>query len=509
MLKNLNTYPVGGSIADSDKVIINGQEYTALQLQEYIGGDESVFDGSEEILKVNKNTGRGEMITLAELKDFVAGESSPVTASDIFGLSVSGTMKQVSSSIVLSYMDTFDLPSISGLQVWYDATDNSTITLSGSQVTQLRDKSGNANHSNPSGQKPLITTNSLTGKQCINMDPSDSGITLTTGQVNSTFTFFLVYKIPATPGNVLVGGATPNNNWITPTDSIIGIGGAGTQSYQPDETMKEMTVMCIRQNSGAAQYWEVNGRKRLRTTGSVPANPFYLNAIGALNGGNWCGGEFAGFAYYNSFLSEDDARRVAKKLAQTHNVNPGPYYKIVGFGDSYTVGIGADAGNGWIYQVGTALGKKVANEGISGSRFQDTGGDTSSGYSRYTRNLIEYPATDRLYILYGFNDITLMGATADQYETQLNAMIADLIERGYDPNQIYVGTVPRMYGDANSSTVQDYGDRVRAVCSTHSCHCAEVYAAQVAGGGDSLFDGDHLHPNNGGHEVIANAFLDA
>jgi lysophospholipase L1-like esterase len=510
MLKNLNTYPAAGSIDDADKVIIDGSEYTALQLQEYIGGDESVFDGTEEILMANKNTGRGTLITLAQLKAFVAGSESPVTENDIFALVVSGAYKKVTSSVVLTYMDTFDLPSIAGLQVWFDATDNSTISNTGIEVTQLRDKSGNANHSNPSGGgKPEITTDGVTGKQCFYMGNSSSGLTLTTGLVNSTFTLFLVYKRPLVLNNALIAGASPNNNFVTPNGSIVGVGGAGTQSFLHDDSMHEMVVMTIRQNSGVAQYWEYNGRQRLRVVGSVPSNPFYFNCIGALNNASWCDGHFGGLAYYNSFLSDEDALRVVKKLAQTHNVNPGPYYKIVAFGDSYTVGIGASTDNGWAYQVADALGKKLANEGISGSRFEDLGGDTISGYNRYVRNLIEYPANDRLYILYGFNDIEQMGASVSAYQTQLDAMVADLIVKGYDPGNIYIGTVPRMFGDANSAEVQEYGDAVRAVCLDHGCHCAEVYAAQVAGGGDSLFDVDELHPNDAGHTVIATAFLDA
>jgi lysophospholipase L1-like esterase len=221
-------------------------------------------------------------------------------------------------------------------------------------------------------------------------------------------------------------------------------------------------------------------------------------------------GRFSGFAYYNTFLSTDDAVRVARKLAQTHNINPGPAYKMVAFGDSYTVGLGASSkSNAWAYKVATSLSLVVANAGISGSRFQDTGGDTTSGYSRYARDLVEVVPNDKIFILYGFNDITQVGASAAQYQTQLDAMIADLIDKGYDPDNIYIGTVPRMYGDANSATVQAYGDAVRAVCTAYGCHCAEVYAAQVANGGDSLFDGDHLHPNNTGHQVIADAFLDA
>ena len=39
-----------------------------------------------------------------------------------------------------------DLPQPGGLALWLDASAGSTITLSGSDITQWNDKSGNANH---------------------------------------------------------------------------------------------------------------------------------------------------------------------------------------------------------------------------------------------------------------------------------------------------------------------------------------------------------------------------
>jgi hypothetical protein len=46
-------------------------------------------------------------------------------------------------------MRVFQPSDVDGLQVWLDAADTSVFTLSGSNVTQWRDKSGNARHFNP------------------------------------------------------------------------------------------------------------------------------------------------------------------------------------------------------------------------------------------------------------------------------------------------------------------------------------------------------------------------
>jgi len=524
MINNLNTLSSQGSVSDSHQIIVNGNIYTALQLKNFCGGDTSVFSGSEQILKADKNTGRGKLITLSQLKDYVSQASSPVVNTDLFIIRVSGSDKSVTATIFRSYLDNFSPTALSGLQVWYDMTDATSYSATGSSVTQIRDKSGNNNHSNPTtGQRMTLLMDTLTGKQTCYGSASNSSIPLTTPFNNSTYTFFWVGS-NSNAGlftNVLMGGSGfndyiqgggPSGNY---TDSIISAQGGSSQSYQDDFTLKEMTVLCIRQQSGVTQIWECNGRNRIRISGSVPSVNFSIGTLCNVAAGGAGGqGLFGGFVYYNTFLNDSDAARVTKYLVDHHNINPsGQYYKITGFGDSYTIGLGASTlANSYIHKIAASLGKEVSNAGISGSRFQDitgTGGDAQCGYVRYARDLVEYPYRDRLYILYGFNDVNNGSASVSTYQTQLNTMVTDLISRGYPAGNIYLGTVPRQYGDNNGTLAQQYGNAVRSVGNAHGCHVAEVYAAQVANGGDSLFSGDHLHPNDTGHQVIANAFLAA
>jgi hypothetical protein len=62
----------------------------------------------------------------------------------------------------INYYSGFDPTSIPGCQLWLDAADSSTVTFSGSNVTQWRDKSSNAAHaSNSTGSNlPTVSTNS-------------------------------------------------------------------------------------------------------------------------------------------------------------------------------------------------------------------------------------------------------------------------------------------------------------------------------------------------------------
>jgi hypothetical protein len=64
---------------------------------------------------------------------------------------------------------------ISGIKLWLDAADTSTITLSGSQVTQWNDKSGNNYNfaQSTAGNRPLSGTRTINSKNVIDFDGTD------------------------------------------------------------------------------------------------------------------------------------------------------------------------------------------------------------------------------------------------------------------------------------------------------------------------------------------------
>lgn len=509
MINNINKLASASSIADTDKVVVDGEQYTVLQLQSFISGRLSPFAGTETIVKANRNTGRGVQVTLNDLKNFITQGTSSITATDVFMILVGNEFKKVTTTVFQEYLFDFEPSDLSGLQVYFDATDNSTISSTGSTLTQLRDKSGNNNHSNPSGsERPTIGTDPQTGKQALVTGTGSTVLPLTTPLANASYTLFLVHSQVNLDSytQYLLANSSPLD--FTVIDSIINAS-TGAINFQQDQSLGIQSVLCIRVNAGVATYWQFNGRRRIKTSVGVASATQTISRLLNLTG-NSSNGFFGGFLYYNSFLSEENTKSVIKYLVDHFEVNSAGY-KMIGFGDSYTVGIGAsDAAHRWLNLFAANKSKLVVNAGISGSRFQNVGGvDSGSGYARYANDLVEYPASDMVAILYGFNDITQVGASAEQYHIQLEDMIADLISKGYLPNNIYIGTVPRKYNDANSATVQAYGDAVRAVCRKYGCYCAEVYAAQVANGGDSLFSVDLLHPNDPGHDVIADAFIAA
>lgn len=71
----------------------------------------------------------------------------------------------------------FNPKSISGLKLWLDATDSTTITLNGSSVSEWRDKSGNAFHfsQSTSNNQPSYT-GTINGKSAIAFDGTNDGL---------------------------------------------------------------------------------------------------------------------------------------------------------------------------------------------------------------------------------------------------------------------------------------------------------------------------------------------
>jgi hypothetical protein len=71
----------------------------------------------------------------------------------------------------------FNPKSISGLKLWLDATDSSTLTLNGSAVSEWRDKSGNDFHfsQGTSNNQPAYNA-TINGKAAISFDGTNDGL---------------------------------------------------------------------------------------------------------------------------------------------------------------------------------------------------------------------------------------------------------------------------------------------------------------------------------------------
>ena len=93
----------------------------------------------------------------------------------------------------------FNPTSVGGCTLWLDAADSSTITLSGSTVTQWNDKSGNGYNTTSYGGTPTLLANAINGVQSISFNGS-SYLTGNNTNTGSTGTFFIIATVTSGQG---------------------------------------------------------------------------------------------------------------------------------------------------------------------------------------------------------------------------------------------------------------------------------------------------------------------
>lgn len=247
--------------------------------------------------------------------------------------------------------------------------------------------------------------------------------------------------------------------------------------------------------------------------------------IGKLNGfaTNFFTGVIRRVAIYDNELSAADIKLVSRKM---HDF---PMF----FGDSVTSGTGAsDAAHRWVNLVAAAQGwGAFANAGISGTVLQNTtqnsvttigGAAANNGRDTYiTRlrnNLPQY-----VIILYGLNDLRLddVAFTAANYENDLGEIVDGLVADGMSADNIVIGSPPYIdptyyahapyapFDGGSTSLHEDYVAAAAAVATAKGTRYADVYQAMLDNGDDSLIYTDGVHPNDAGHDVIADAIIAA
>ena len=119
-------------------------------------------------------------------------------------------------------------PAAISTAVWYDAADSSTITLSGSNVTQWNDKSGNANNitQTTAAQRPIYLPAALSGSTAgagIVFDGVDDNLVfLTTAINNTTHGIYWVFQRNGAGSDTAGGGYRPELGVNTSTGGDAG-----------------------------------------------------------------------------------------------------------------------------------------------------------------------------------------------------------------------------------------------------------------------------------------------
>lgn len=236
----------------------------------------------------------------------------------------------------------FDPTSIAGCKLWLDAADTSTISLSGSDVTQWNDKSGNGYNftQGTSAYRPTSGTRTQNGKNVIDFDGTKNLQTTAAKSAfnflnNTTATIFRVLQQDTTSGiQFLMGNNSGSNSNIgifyftTSTNDQLSCGaGTGSTVYTIQKTFSTAArydaIKSDPANATAANRIKVstNGGAFVGSntgtqtpTGSDSDINFILGNDGA-GGSIPMNGYFAEIIIYNSILSADDITAVQDYLA--------------------------------------------------------------------------------------------------------------------------------------------------------------------------------------------------
>lgn len=176
---------------------------TNLNLNNYMIGQTAVTSVNErltgtisEIMLFNRTLTQDEQLNI---------ETSLARKWGLTGLMVTGHPGQRLLTInPLLYSSFFNPAAIAGCRFWFDATDTSAtgMTLSGTTVTQWRDKSGNGLHTSASNGTMTLVNNSDTRRTTINF-PANSSFTMPNVSYTSSIrSIFCVITI----GNLQGGG---------------------------------------------------------------------------------------------------------------------------------------------------------------------------------------------------------------------------------------------------------------------------------------------------------------
>jgi hypothetical protein len=241
------------------------------------------------------------------------------------------TWRRAAMSTWVNFVPT----SITGLQIWLDASDASTLydaTSGGSlvaadgAVARWEDKSGNSRHAtqSTSGYRPLRKTGVQGGKDALLWDGSASGLALpnTFGQWGSgNWTMFFAVKTGATVTSKYLFASVANPNdlfiWNIGNDMRVRTSGGSVQTFSPAlvAATSSGVITSVTRNGSTFTGRVGSETNTATTTGSLSFNATNVE-LGVYNEPGFRGlfwnGHICEVIAWNSALS--DADRIAAEL---------------------------------------------------------------------------------------------------------------------------------------------------------------------------------------------------
>jgi hypothetical protein len=242
----------------------------------------------------------------------------------------------------------FSPRNISGLALWLDGADQSSLTLSGSNVTQWRDKSGNGYIMTNNAGTTTLATASLNSLSTV-YTPSGTNTRITNFVGRTKCTIFIVAKAATSRYLLALNGGVlytandsllyfqpPAGNYLDITDAV----GLGT----PVVSNNTWFILCIgydNATNNTANPYTINGttRSTIITPRGTPGiltdqnitSTFYINSVNGTN--SYDSVYTAEILYYNSTLTTSERQQVEGYLAQKWGLTTSlpathPYVKL-------------------------------------------------------------------------------------------------------------------------------------------------------------------------------------
>jgi hypothetical protein len=220
-------------------------------------------------------------------------------------------------TVYVPMVGKLDLGSISGLVVSSDASDASSITLSGSEVTQWNDTVGGHHFTQSiSTNRPFSGTRTQNGLNVIDFDGIDNFLTEADNLNIATSTIVLVFQADAVAdGMKIVDGY----NAVGGGRNIIGVNGssfaqwAGQFWNSAQGTNTNPHIAVAKFNGGNAQMWIDRTIGPIGNTGSNTLNGIKLGNEYS-GAAQWFDGWIAQFAVFNRILTANEIRQVINGL---------------------------------------------------------------------------------------------------------------------------------------------------------------------------------------------------
>lgn len=265
--------------------------------------------------------------------------ASPIVVSGLnSGTNYSFSLTAINSTTT-TVINTFSVTSISGLKLWFDANDSTTISYSGSNIAQWNDKSGNGRNATPYLNNCTYNATGFNGKPAIYFNSSTLQAPLPTGSFTNGATVITAYYcsgggwgVPFTKSYSNIGDPFD----IYQTSRYISSFASGT-SFNSTINVANLSTPCLFGITGNTTSWNeyVNGGSQTytntTTTGfnDVNSNLFFI-------GGRWDKvtnliGYVAETIVYAGVLSTIDRQKVEGYLAwkwgiQANLPTTHPYY---------------------------------------------------------------------------------------------------------------------------------------------------------------------------------------